>query len=501
MRTPSALHPVVRGLAVAGVSAGLWAASFPPLGVWALGWFALVPLFCRLVLLSPGRAAGLAAAWAALATLGVAWWFPATVAGFFGAGAGSGLAGLAVLAGLDAALYAPFGAWLGACGRRGRASPLAVGAAFTLAEFVRSRFWIANPFALAAAAQTEGPWLQLVDLVGAFGLGWLVVTTNAVVAGFWSPAFRGSAPWRRRTATVVCLLAGLGYGLVKAAAPAVGSSARVGVVQTLPPSHAPSQGPSRLERQLALSREALDHGAELVLWPEYAVDFYLREAGPERDRLLALTAETPLELAVGAPHYRVGDGGGLRYTTSVFLLRDGQVVGRSDKTHLVPFAESAPLGLALAAPGARYSPGEGARVLEAREVALGSLICSEAFFSDVARRLVRGGAELLSNPSNDAWYGNAAGAAHQLQAAILRAVENGRPLVRPAAAGASVHIDSRGRVRDLLPGRDEGVAVVHFTRPTGHTVYNRLGDGAVWLAAFVAAAPWFPTALLRRRSR
>jgi apolipoprotein N-acyltransferase len=273
----------------------------------------------------------------------------------------------------------------------------------------------------------------------------------------------------------------------------------VAVVQTLPPSHDPGVGAPRLERQLALSREALAQGARLVLWPEYAVRFYPREATPERERLLAATADAPLEIAFGAPHYRVAEAG-LLYTTSVFLVRDGQVVGRSDKTQLVPFAEWAPLGPRWAAPGARYTAGVG-RVLRTRELSLGSLICSEAFFPGVARSLVRDGADLLSNPSNDAWYGHPAGAAHQLQAARLRAVENRRPLVRPAAGGDSAWIDERGRVRKLLPGRGEGMAVVHFTRSEGRTLYNRLGDWVLWLAIPAAALPWLPKMQFRRRSR
>jgi apolipoprotein N-acyltransferase len=485
-------------------SALLWACSFPPLGWWPLAWFALAPLFVRLAALSPAKAALLAGGWAALGTLAVAWWFPATVSGFFQASASAGLLGLAGLAAFAALFYAPFGAWLGASARRGRATPLAVGAVFTLVEFARAHFWIANPFALAAAAQTAGPWLQVVDVVGSFGLGWLVASTNAVLAGFWSPALAGLAPRRQRLGVGACLLAGLAYGIWHGAASPASSreGTRVAVVETLPPSHDPGNGAPRLERQLALSREALAQGARLVLWPEYAVHFYPREDTAERERLLAATADAPLEIAFGAPHYRVGEEG-LRYLTSVFLVRDGQVVGRSDKTQLVPFAEWAPLGPRWAAPGARYSAGPG-RVLETRALGLGSLICSEAFFPAVARGLVRDGADLLSNPSNDAWYGHPAGAAHQLQAARLRAVENRRPLVRPAAGGDSAWIDERGRVTELLPGRGEGMAVVHFTRREGRTLYSRLGDWVLWLALPAAALPWLrarPKLPFRRRSR
>jgi len=64
----------------------------------------------------------------------------------------------------------------------------------------------------------------------------------------------------------------------------------------------------------------------------------------------------------------------------------------------------------------------------------------------LVRRFVAGGSELLTTITNDAWYGGV-GAYHNFEQASLRAIEEGRYLVR-AAIPASAACRSYGRVVD-----------------------------------------------------
>src|SRR4029450_10401071 len=91
------------------------------------------------------------------------------------------------------------------------------------------------------------------------------------------------------------------------------------------------------------------------------------------------------------------------------------------------------------------------------------------------------GRDVLVTLSNDAWFGDAAPARHQLEIAALRAVENRRYLVRAAATGFSAVVDPAGR---MLATSDFGTTqVLHATVRASHvrTPYQRWGDALAWL--------------------
>ncbi|HYX22321.1 MAG TPA: nitrilase-related carbon-nitrogen hydrolase, partial [Thermoanaerobaculia bacterium] len=71
----------------------------------------------------------------------------------------------------------------------------------------------------------------------------------------------------------------------------------------------------------------------------------------------------------------------------------------------------------------------------------------EAIYPSLAREETRAGANLLATISNDSWYGRAGAQEQHFAGAVLRAVENGRWLVRAAITGVSGIVDARGRIR------------------------------------------------------
>ena len=69
--------------------------------------------------------------------------------------------------------------------------------------------------------------------------------------------------------------------------------------------------------------------------------FYFQDGGKLADSVSRLPLETGTYLLFGSPAYQK-DAAGLRYLNSAFLLSPaGTILGRSDKTHLVPFGEEA----------------------------------------------------------------------------------------------------------------------------------------------------------------
>src|SRR5690606_25184711 len=96
------------------------------------------------------------------------------------------------------------------------------------------------------------------------------------------------------------------------------------------------------------------------------------------------------------------------------------------------------------------------------------------------------------NVTNDAWYGDTPGPRQHLRQAIVRAVEEGLPLVRSANNGISVIVDPYGRISASLALNETGVVDGDLPKSLPPTFYSRNGDvvPAALLAvlALIAAA-------------
>ena len=115
-------------------------------------------------------------------------------------------------------------------------------------------------------------------------------------------------------------------------------------------------------------------------------------------------------------------------------------------------------------------------------LAFSPLICFEDTVAPLARRAVRGGAQMLVNLTNDAWFNGSIEPEQHLAQAVFRCVENGVPMVRAANTGVSGMITPVG-LRQVLTsaGRTSNFAgmlpcVVSVPRQALPTHYTRWGD-------------------------
>ena len=248
--------------------------------------------------------------------------------------------------------------------------------------------------------------------------------------------------------------------------------------------------------------------AGTVFWPEAAVTEPLvderraAESFVAYERLRATRALMPGQLlATGGLALTSSDG--VRVdgaTNSVFVLnKAGRIVGRYDKSHLVPYGEYLPMrpvlsaiGLSRLAPGdLDFRPGPGPRTLALPNGAkMGVQICYEIIFSgEVVDRGTR--PDYVFNPSNDAWFG-AWGPPQHLAQAQLRAAEEGVPIIRATPTGISAMIDVGGGLQETVGGGQAGVIDTFAMRATPPTPFARLGNaiplllGAILLVAGVA---------------
>ena len=174
------------------------------------------------------------------------------------------------------------------------------------------------------------------------------------------------------------------------------------------------------------------------------------------------------------------------------------------KRHLVPFGDFVPfepllrglisffdLPMSGTAAGGAEQP-----LLRAAGIDLAMAICWEiAYPATVAADARRAGA--LVTISNDTWFGASIGPSQHFQIARMRALENGKYLLRSTNDGITGIVDDRGNVVDRLPRFEPGVLAGTVHVVSGSTPYSRWLHLPLFLALGVCAVL---AVALRRRS-
>jgi apolipoprotein N-acyltransferase len=128
----------------------------------------------------------------------------------------------------------------------------------------------------------------------------------------------------------------------------------------------------------------------------------------------------------------------------------------------VPFGEFIPLQhwISFLSPLvgglATFAAGESVTMLPVAGHQVSTAICYEVIFPRLAREAVDRGSELLTTITNDAWYGTTSAPYQHFALASMRAIEQGRYLVRaptPASAAPWTHMGGWWRSRLSLNRR------------------------------------------------
>ncbi len=256
---------------------------------------------------------------------------------------------------------------------------------------------------------------------------------------------------------------------------------------------------------------------DLVIWPETATPEVVTAEGESLELVRELTRHGVPLLAGSMDVIDTGDEGLVCYNTAFLFDEGGQVSGRYDKRHLVPFGEYIPLSgvfpwLARLAPmGWNCTPGKAATVLDVGDppVSFGCLICFEDILPALSRACVLNGARLLINQTNDAWFDRTGGPLQHMSHSVFRAVETRVPLVRVGNSGITCLVQADGRVVDATVNtwRQPPQAGV-VTWPVGipgpewtPTLYTRFGDALFALPCAGVAGIGFVLAFAAARRK
>ncbi len=366
-------------------------------------------------------------------------------------------------------------------------------------EFIRNYLLTGFPWGLLGYSQYRHlSLIQMADIFGVYGVSFLVVLVNTVL--FFALVYAKKALWRHALVPgakilacvgilAAALLAVLHYGGQRMNAVdeviAAAETENVAVVQgNISQSEKWDAAfcHSTIDTYLRLSGDMAAAGADLIIWPETAAPFYFRYDRPMTAKLISGIQNIGVHFLVGAPTVTLEDESVRYYNSAYMIAPDGEIQGRYDKAHLVPFGEYVPLhrflffiGPMVAQVG-EFRAGPMGHTLQWDDVAIGVQICYEVIFPELAEAMARNRAALLVNITNDAWFGFTSAPYQHFSMAVFRAVENRRPLARAANTGISGFIDPVGRILVQTPLFEEAAIV----RPVPvmanlDTIYTRYG--------------------------
>ena len=182
--------------------------------------------------------------------------------------------------------------------------------------------WVLVGYSQAAVL----PIAQVASLVGVYGVSALVVAVSTAAANV-VVADEGE---RLRPAVVVAglllIVGAWGSRRVEAAEwTRAGEPIRVGLVQgnvDQGQKWDPARATSIFANYLSMTRQAVNHGAQFVLWPESSTPFYFEEPRDraDADRLRALARELHVPILIGSD--QIERGVPPKYFNSAFLVRE-----------------------------------------------------------------------------------------------------------------------------------------------------------------------------------
>ncbi len=480
------------------LSAALYVASFPPWPTPWTAWVALIPLLRALDGLPWRRRALAGLAWGVITNFSLGYWVPAAIAFYYEQPLWFAI--LFCAAG-SLVFWAPYYAVFAigaATYRRGvLLGPALTAALWVTVEFGRAHLLTGVPWLLLGYATAPFLWLrQAADLGGVYLLSFLFAFVNAALAAALHPGSRQRPAVHVGVAAVAVSIV-VAYGAWRVGtAPSPGPGVSTLVVQGNNHDSAlwqPGQYGEGLENYLALTATAAaDTHPTLVVWPEAAVTMFLGREPRFQARIAAVLRSFGADLIVGAPHYEDLDAAKPEYLNSAFYLtRDGQLTGRYDKQHLLPFVEYFPLNIDFVRRRFErvrtFSAAEEPRWLETQLGRTAVAICFEGIFPDLVRRRMNHDAKALVILSNDAWLGDGAGPQQHLTHAILRAVENHTWVVRATTTGVSAIIDPYGTIVAEAASGKPATLNARIEPLAQRTIYDAIGDTFAWTCLAVSA--------------
>ena len=507
------MKPARHKFFLALLSGVLLTLSFPKAGIFWLAWFTLVPLLIALRNLSPknGFIIGFSAGLAHYLTL--VYWLAHTMQTYGHLPLSVSLAILVLLSSYLALYPALFSMIV----TRLCTTPLIcfvlVPCGWVSLEYIRTFLFTGFPWELLGYSQFSVlPLIQIADIIGVYGVSFCIALGNGaffLLYLYWAGKDWHAMRVTRRLAggsivsfiSIFILIWAYGSWKIKLvdARSSQSPSTTVTIVQgNIDQANKwdPAFQLASTLKYINLSLKAQKHTPDLVVWPETATPFYFLSHAKLSQMVIKGIQDTGADFLIGSPSFRSRNNTVEYYNSAYLIGKKGNVYGRYDKAHLVPFGEYVPLKkwlpfLNKMVEGVGdFRSGKIGHTIPWRNHSLGIQICYEIIFPGLSRFMVQNNAALLINITNDAWYGRSSAPYQHFSMAVFRAVENRRALIRSANTGISGFIDPAGRIVASTKLFEDAFITRKMPLLQTTTIYARFGDlfALFCLAATLAVA-------------
>ncbi|SJZ59916.1 apolipoprotein N-acyltransferase [Selenihalanaerobacter shriftii] len=218
-----------------------------------------------------------------------------------------------------------------------------------------------------------------------------------------------------------------------------------------------------------------DNDLDLVIWPETAIPFVLSPDNMNWQKyLLRRINKFNVSLFTGALN-KINDN---VYNQAILINQQIKMTDNYSKLSLVPFGEYIPFRNLLPAFVGELvndkTSGEKEKYFKLKGVTWSSPICSEILNASLVSELASN-SQFLINISNEAWFHQSNAPIQIWQAAIFRAVENRRPVIKVSNTGVSGIINKKGKViKKMSPFQpDTLIYELKLARNNEITIYNK----------------------------
>lgn len=393
-------------------------------------------------------------------------------------------------------------------------------AAWTLSEWLRATLFTGFPWLNSGYAHIDSWFAGWSSVVGLYGVTFVTAFAAASIAAL--VGIQAHHPKRALIGAVAFGLAAIGWALgqinwsTPAGAPLVARLVQGNVDQGV--KFTPDHLYKIIQAHLNLAATPTPAGSptpQVIVLPETVMAVFQHQVAPAAwQAWIDIAKRQHSTILMGAALFDTKTGNytnsviGIDSNTTVQQLSDGTMAQRYDKSHLVPFGEFVPFGFRwfvnlMSIPLGDFTRGSSMQqpfTVDGQRIAPN--ICYEDVFGEELLPAVRGandtgGATILANFSNLAWFGNSWALRQHWQMSRMRALETARPILRATNTGATGAIDHRGRNIAQLPPNRIGVLDTTVQGQQGLTPYVRFGNGLILgLSVLVLVAAW-----LRRKKK
>ncbi len=364
---------------------------------------------------------------------------------------------------------------------------LSFSAWWVIFEWIRSFIFTGFPWNLLGSVLAFNPHLlQAASAVGTYGLSLAVLLITGAPALIIY--YRNKISLWVTLVTIVLISGSLvGYGIhYMTEQNNTPSTTKIRLVQPAIPQEMKwnkQKLEENLEQYIHLSQSQNPQDIDFIIWGETATPFAL-DFEPEYMEKIKQAIPEKGYLITGLVRYEFSKDK-FRPLNSAFIIdKTGKIINYYDKSHLVPFGEYIPFRnyipnqiQPLTDTISDFLAGDGAKTIEIPEQpSLGISICYEIIFPHQIINS-QNKPDWLINLTNDGWYGISQGPYQHLVTTQLRAIEEGRTIVRAANTGISAVINPYGKILAQIPLNQKGIIDINLPQQLYiKTIYGEMGN-------------------------